>query len=61
MTNIKKKAAAVATVKSLIESNVKNDILINYDTLNNWSRWGKQTIMINRNNAQMRPKQKFTK
>ena len=61
MSIIKKKAAAVATVKNILESNINNDLSINSTNANNWSLWGKQTVMINRNISQMRPKQRLNK
>ena len=55
MSENKRKAAAVAVVKTIVE---ETSDFPSPQAPNNWSQWGKQTIMINRNMVQSRPNQK---
>jgi hypothetical protein len=60
MNEIKKKAIAKAVVKTIVNNKLivsSNDIALK-STVNEWSQWGKQTQMINRNIAQMRPRKR---
>jgi hypothetical protein len=55
MSDSKKKAAAIAAVKTVIEINNNNVYSVKQPTEPTaWSQWGKQTTMVNRNLAQRR-------
>lgn len=53
----KKKAAAVAVVKAIIEQEVYDNDIKHQENISEpsaWTQWGKQMIMANRNNIQMK-------
>ena len=54
MSDNKKKAAAIAAVKTMVDANTTEQQLIRPTEPTAWTQWAKQTIMMNRNLAQMR-------
>ena len=55
MSDKKKKAAAVAAVKVIVNSVVPKESMP-LSTNDSWSQWGRQSIMINRDRVQLRVK-----
>ncbi|MCL2064844.1 MAG: hypothetical protein FWG98_10820 [Candidatus Cloacimonetes bacterium] len=57
MSENKKKAAAIGVVKAIV-----SECITQAETTptqnENWSLWGRQTIMLNRNIVQLRPSHK---
>jgi len=55
MSDKKKKAAAIAAVKTVVEMNSEIEVqLVRPTEPTAWTQWGKQTTMVNRNLAQRR-------
>ena len=55
MLDNKKKAAAIAAVKTVVEMKSEVEVqLIRPTEPTAWTQWGKQTTMVNRNLAQRR-------
>jgi len=55
MSEDKKKAAAIAAVKMVVEMNSEGEgQLVRPTEPTAWTQWGRQTIMVNRNLAQRR-------